>query len=93
MVSSDQGATYATKASGIVKNFETDNANMLYDQKHYPVNEFSWDAPGEIYNVADGDIDGVSAGIYAREEHNSSTSLEEAVLDDTTTQVKIVPVT
>ena len=46
---------------------------MLYDHKYYPVNEFSWDAPGEIYTVGDSDIVGVSAGIYAREEHNGST--------------------
>ena len=66
---------------------------MLYNQKHYPVNEFSWDAAGEIYNVGEDDIAGVNAGVYAREEHDGTTSLEQAVLEETTTKVGIVPVT
>ena len=93
--SSDQGATYATKSDGSVTNFESNDPNMLYNQKHYPVNEFTWDAAGDVYIVGENKINGVEEGIYARveNENDGSVSLEKAVLDETTTQVGIVRVT
>ena len=87
------GNDYVTgKDGGHISEVGVHHDDELYQMKHYPVNDFVWNPPGEVYDIQDGDIDGIAAGLYARSESNEGTKLTPVVADETTTSYKLIAV-
>ena len=55
-----------TVQDGHISEVGVHEGDELYQMKHYPVNDFVWNPPGEVYDIEEGDIDGIAAGLYAR---------------------------
>jgi hypothetical protein len=80
------GNEYVGKDGGHVAEITTDQGDMLYQMKHYPINDFVWNPPGEVYDIVDGDVTDISAGLYARHDEDATTKLEPVQSDETTTE-------
>ena len=60
--------------------------------KHYPIIDFVWNPPGEVYDIKEYDVTGIDAGLYSRSESDGETKLTPVLIDDTTTTVTLMPV-
>ena len=86
------GNDYVGKDSGHISEVGVHHDDELYQMKHYPINDFVWHPPGEVYDIQDGDISGIAAGLYARSESEEGTKLTPVVADETTTSYKLIAV-
>ena len=86
------GTEYVTVTGGIVTDIGVRHDDELYQMKHYPVDSFVWNPPGEVYDIKEYDVTGIDAGLYSRSESDGETKLTPVLIDDTTTTVTLMPV-